>query len=447
MTRSLLDLAQRLGADPQVPGDAAVTGFATDSNAVREGDLFLAIHGSRVDGHDYVVQARERGAVASVVERPVDTYHLRVENLVDALANMALSYRRRFDGPVIGITGSAGKTTTKEFVAAALSPLGSILKNAGNRNTEYTSPLVWAELEADHMAAVIEMAMRGFGQIRHLASFSQPTVGIVTNIGYSHMEQVGDRMGIVQAKGELLEALPEGGMAILWQEDEFLEPLRAKAPQARVRTFGFSEGADCRILRYDPIDWTSCAVYGEVEGQAWEARLPAVGRHIALNAAAAVLAATECGVHPTVAGVALALASLPPMRMEVVERNGAKILLDTYNAAPPSVLAAIQTLAELPVDGRRRAVIGEMRELGEHADEAHRAIGRALAEQGIQDAIFFGGPTVHALQAALNAGADAAHYTQAQSLDDVRAFLNQSEPGDAVLVKGSRALELERALD
>lgn len=445
MSHSLLDLARRLKADPQVPGDAAVTGFATDSNGVKEGDLFLAFKGARVDGHAFAAQARARGAVAALVERPVDAPYLLVPNVIEALADMARSFRESFGGPVVGVTGSAGKTTTKEFVAAALSPLGPVLKSAGNRNSEYTSPLVWTELEASHTAAVIEMAMRGFGQIRHLASFSLPTVGIVTNVGFSHLEQVGTREGIANAKGELLEALPESGLGIVWHEDDFVDILRAKMP--RVCTFGFSAQADCRITRYDVIDWTTCAVSGEVDGQAWEARLPAVGRHMALNAAAAVLAATACGVHPAAAAAGLSFASLPPMRMEVVERDGASILLDTYNAAPPSMLAAIQTLAEMPVTGRRRAVIGEMRELGDQRDEAHAAVGRKLVEQGIQEAIFFGEPTVFARQAALDAGASPAAYIQASSIEDIRAFLDRSSAGDAILIKGSRALELERALE
>lgn len=445
MNHSLLDLARRLNADPQVPGDAMIHGFATDSNAVREGDLFLAFKGARVDGHDFAVQAREKGAVAALVERPVEAPYLLVPNVIEALAAMARSYREAFAGPVVGVTGSAGKTSTKEFVAAALSPLGAVLKSEGNRNSEYTSPLVWAEVTPNHSSAVIEMAMRGFGQIRHLASFAEPTVGIVTNIGFSHLEQVGTREGIANAKGELLEALPEGGLGIVWHEDDYADILRTKAP--KVCTFGFSEAADCRITRYDVIDWTTCAVSGEVDGQAWEARLPAVGRHMALNAAAAVLAATACGVHPAAAAAALSMATLPPMRMEVVERNGASILLDTYNAAPPSVLAAIQTLAEMPVTGRRRAVIGEMRELGEHQEEAHRAVGQKLVEQGIQEAIFFGTPTVYARQAALDAGASPEAFLQANSIEDIRAFLDRSETGDAVLIKGSRALELERALE
>src|SRR5262249_39449061 len=158
-------------------------------------------------------------------------------NLVNALGRFGRSRREEFFGPVIGVTGSAGKTSTKEFVAAALSPLGSVLKNAGNRNTEYKSPLVWAELESRHRAAVVEMSMRGFGQVAHLAAVSEPNIGIVTNIGHAHAEMVGSREGIARAKAELLEALPPTGNAVLWAEDDFVSELKKKS-RAPVSTFG-----------------------------------------------------------------------------------------------------------------------------------------------------------------------------------------------------------------
>ncbi|HEY0867714.1 MAG TPA: UDP-N-acetylmuramoyl-tripeptide--D-alanyl-D-alanine ligase, partial [Fimbriimonas sp.] len=218
--------------------EAEVTGFATDSREVDPGDLFLAIRGANVDGHDFARKATNEGAVATLAERDVPGPHILVDDVVQALARLARHYRDSFLGPVVGITGSAGKTTTKEFAAAALSPLGPVLKSEGNRNTEFTSPLVWTELTPDHRAAVIEMGMRGFGQIAHLASFSQPTIGVITNIGYSHGEMVGGREGIAKAKGELLDALPKEGWAVLWQDDPFLESLAMKAP--RLRTFGFA---------------------------------------------------------------------------------------------------------------------------------------------------------------------------------------------------------------
>ncbi len=184
-----------------------------------------------------------------LAERLVYAPHILVPNTVQALADYAAVVRDSFHGPVVGITGSAGKTTTKEFVAAALSPLGEVLKTEGNRNSEFSSPLLWAELTADHKAVVVEMGMRGFGQVQHLASFTKPTLGVVTNIGHSHIELVGNQEGVARAKAELLEALPADGHAVLWAEDPFLA-LLSETSAAPFSTFGFSEGAACRITDY-----------------------------------------------------------------------------------------------------------------------------------------------------------------------------------------------------
>ena len=227
-------------------GNEMISSFALDSNSIRPGDLFLAIKGERVDGHNFVSQALGRGAIGSIAERWVPPPTIQVENLVNALARVASHYRSQFHGPVVGITGSAGKTTTKEFVASALKSLGSILKTQGNRNTEYTVPLMWTELMSGHRAVVVEMSMRGFGQVSHLASFSKPTVALITNIGFAHIQQVGSRQGIADAKGELLEQLPNEALAVLWHEDEYFEYLKSKT-RAQILTFGADAGADCQI--------------------------------------------------------------------------------------------------------------------------------------------------------------------------------------------------------
>lgn len=430
------------------------------------GDLFLAIVGERADGHEFIPQVFAAGAVGALTTRPVDGPHVLVPDIVGALEKLGAYYRRQLSNArristpqapssktnhfkeggsdiVVGITGSAGKTTTKEFVAAALSPLGKILKTQGNRNTEYTAPLMWADLEPDSKAVVVEMAMRGFGQIAHLASFSRPTIGVVTNIGYSHMLQVGDREGIARAKAELLDALPEDGVAVLWAEDEYLGTLLAHCACPAL-TFGFSGNADCHISSYQALSWTSSRILGVFREEHFDAELPAVGRHIALGAAAALTVAGVVGVPLKAAADALRHAELPPMRMEVRELNGANVLLDTYNASPPSMAAAIDTISELPCDGRRLAVIGEMKELGDYAEEAHRELGRTLAAAGLDEVIFYGELTVLSYQEAKNRGL-VVH--QAHTLDDVREFLRKAGDGDSVLVKGSRSLELEKAME
>jgi UDP-N-acetylmuramoyl-tripeptide--D-alanyl-D-alanine ligase len=326
------------------------------------------------------------------------------------------------------------------LVAAALARLGPVLKTSGNRNTEYTAPLLWAELTSEHRVAVVEMAMRGFGQIAHLAAFSRPTLGLVTNIGHSHLELVGSREGIAKAKSELLEALGDGGLALLPRDDDFYGFLCQRSP--RVRTFGYSDGCDCQILSYRQFGWSKSGIGGLLDEEAWSVVLPTIGRHLGLNAAAAILAAHECGVPLAEAATDMESAQLPPMRMEIRERDGVTILLDAYNAAPASMAAAIQVLSEEPVAGRRRAVIGEMRELGPYSESAHRDLALWLMDAGIEDVILIGEATRHTLEQASDKG-----FHRAANLDDIRAFLADSREGDVVLIKGSRAFELEKALE
>lgn len=443
---TLGDFAERAGArlvgtSPTIP----YRGFCLDSRAAEPGTLFLAIVGRRSDGHDHAIEAFRKGAVAAVVERPVEGPHLLVDNLVGALSRFAASFRTQFHGPVIGITGSNGKTATKEFTAAACSPLGRVLKSPANHNTEYTAPLVWAELTPDTAAVVVEMGMRGAGQITHLCGFAKPTIGVVTMIGSAHLEMVGSREGIAAAKAELLGALPENGVSILWAEDDFIAYLRGKAP-GPVRTFGFSPDAECRVLGYRALDWNRCLIRAHLDGRSFEADLPTVGRHQALNAAAAVLAAHSAGVEVEAAASALASAELPPLRMEVRPFNGATILLDTYNASPDSTVAAVRTLAELPVTGRRFAVIGEMRELGDLTETGHRQVGRAIGEANLDGIVLFGEATRFVEAEAVRAGLDPGKISSVASLDDVRGFLRNLEPGDVALMKGSRSLEMESAV-
>lgn len=425
--------------------DARFEGFCLDSRAVEPGSLFLAIAGKRHDGHDHAAEAVRKGCVAAVVEHPVEGPHVLVQSLVDALARFALSFRETFTGPVIGITGSNGKTSTKEFAAAACSPLGSVLKSPANHNTEYTAPLVWARLTRETAVAVVEMGMRGFGQITHLCSFSRPSIGVITMIGSSHVEMVGSREGIAEAKAELYDALPPDGVAILWAEDDFAAVLRERAP-CSVRTFGFSPEAECRVLGYRALSWDRCLVRAHLDGQSFEAELPTVGRHQALNAAAAVLAAHSAGTRVAAAAEALAHAELPPLRMEVRPLNGATVLLDTYNASPDSTVAAVRTLAELPASGRRFAIIGEMRELGDLSETGHRQVGRALGEANLDLVVLYGGATKYVESEAVRAGLDPAKIVDAATLDDVRRFLEGLESGDVALMKGSRSLEMETAV-
>lgn len=441
----LRELAELLGGDLSGE-DAEFRRLVTDNREVEEGDVFIAIKGSRFDGAEFVGVAATSGAIASITERAVCSPHIRVGSVVGALARMASHLRSRFNGAVVGVTGSAGKTTTKEFIASALSPLGTILKTEANRNTEYTAPLLWLEADPPPAAIVVEMGMRGPSQIRHLASFAKPTIGVITNVGVAHLELLGTQAAIADAKAELLDALPSVGTAILPADDNFLTFLRRRAP-ANVATFGFDPDADSRIVSVESISWIESSVSLLLNEELVQVRVPAVGRHFARNAAAAMLVASRLGVDPTDAAEAIGQVKLPSMRMQLVERRGIRIVMDAYNASPPAVIASLETLNDFPSDGPKSAVLGEMRELGTFAEAGHREVGRALAGSEVNRVCLYGPSTKWIAEEWVAAGRPPESIFIAGSLYDVRRFLGTLNPGDTVLVKGSRGLELERALE
>lgn len=444
MNHSLADIARRCGGT-LFGEDIPISGFATDNREIKPRNIFIAIKGERVDGHDFIPSALAAGAVAVMCERPVHARYILVDNVVQALAKLARSFRDEFDGPVIGITGSAGKTTTKEFTAAACESLGPVLKTIGNRNSEFTGPLLWPELTPETKVVVTEMGMRGFGQIAHLASFNRPTIGVITNIGYSHVECVGSREGIAKAKSEMLEVLPDDGVAVLFSEDEYLGNLIAVAGDRRIRTFGAGGNADCQVTGYEAINWTSARVEGVLDGKKWSLIMPTVGRHLANNVAAALIAATEAGVDLEAACRGIEKATLPPLRMEIREFHGATLVMDNYNSNPPAVLAAIQALEEVPTTGKRVIVLGTMRELGEESEEGHRSVGRRLSKSKIDQIFVFGDETHYIEDEYLRRGADSGRFERLSSLDELKSKLEWTKEGDTILVKGSRALEMEKA--
>lgn len=449
----LEELTRRLNGTTTGNPRALVHGFSTDSRDIHQGDLFIAIRGARFDGHDATYEAASLGAVVCLVERPVRERHILVASVVESLAAMAKSYRDEFRGPVIAVTGSAGKSSTKELIAAALAPLGEILKTEGNRNTEYTAPLLWPDLNVGRVqAVVVEMGMRGPGQIAHLASFSQPTIGVITNIGVAHISELGSREAIAEAKAELIDAVPLGGTVILPVDDDFAAWLRERAGARTILTFGFAPEADVSITAYQPIDWAKSEVTLRYQGKDYVAVIPVIGRHFALNAAAALAAAVAAGVEPMEAANAMRKAEFPPMRMAIRHGKGVRYVLDMYNASPPAVFAALETVRELQGDAPLVAVIGEMRELGAETESGHRDVGRALVKASVAQIVLLNanlaaGPPVSWIQeSAIEAGFDAAKIRIATSHLEVRQFLESLPAGTVVLVKGSRGVELERAV-
>lgn len=416
------------------------TGVSTDTRDLKRGALFFALVNDKADGHEFIPQAIAAGARGLVVSRrgvtaPVDVARFHVRDTQVAYGQLARWWRDQFDIPVIGVTGSVGKTTTKEMLAAALSPLGPILKTAASQNNETGVPKALLQLNETHKAAVIEMGMRGPAQIVYLCGIARPTVGVITLIGENHIELLGSQDAIADAKGELLDALPATGVAVLNADDVFLPRLRAKTA-ARVLTYGLADGADFRATR---VERTDTGWGFQVRGVPVQITSPS--RHDVGNALAALAVADTLGVALPEAARALAAYVPPPMRMQVVETPaGVLVLNDAYNAAPASVRSALQTLTGYE-KRRRIAFLGDMKELGDVGPEAHRALGATIAEFGGLDALYAVGEL-----AALIPGATACFADGTEAARFAREKLSLG-PGDVVLVKGSRAMAMERVVE
>lgn len=444
----------RLATGASGPGEVTVTGVTTDSRAIEAGNLFLALVGERFDGHQYIPQAISDGVAAVLgssqilgVERTAEVPILTVPDTLIALGDLARFHRRRFAIPVVGITGSYGKTTTRALTAAALGAGFQTHTSKGNFNNEIGLPLTLLQLEAGHEAAVVEMGMRGLGQIEYLAKIAEPTVGIVTNVGPQHIELLGSVENIAQAKGELIQHLPEDGIAILPADSPSLGYLKSQA-KARIVTFGTGEGADYRVTQVQTQpDGTITFQIMLPTGEAVPIHLPLPGAHNAVNAAAALAAAVELGVPAANAARALEAVEVPGARMRVVNLdNGAVIIDDCYNAGPDSMRAALQTLLDYPGSGRRIAILGAMRELGPHSEVQHGAIGR-FAGQFVEQLVGVDGDTRPLLNAAVASAREvenelAVSYcdTASEAAERVGEWVR---PGDVVLVKGSRSIGLE----
>jgi UDP-N-acetylmuramoyl-tripeptide--D-alanyl-D-alanine ligase len=405
------------------------TGISTDTRTLQPGDLFVALLGPQTDGHQHIAAALRAGAAGLIVSQNVVASPslpvLRVPDTQVAYGLLARFWRDRFDIPVIGVTGSVGKTTVKEMLAAALSPLGLILKTAASQNNETGVPKALLQLTPEHKAAVIEMGMRGSGQIAYLCGIARPTVGVLTVIADNHLELLGSLDAIADAKGELLESLPEDGVAVLNDADPYRPYLQAKTA-ARVMTYGEAEN----------ITQTEDGWRFTVRGVA--VQIPSLSQHDIGNALAALTVADALGIPLEAAAAALQTYAPPPMRMQIAKTGwGGTILNDAYNAAPASVASALQTLASYD-GGRKIAFLGDMRELGTRAEDAHRELGPAIAALGGLDALYTVGGLAALIPNATQRFADS---------EDAALFAREAfspQAGDVILVKGSRAMEMEK---
>jgi UDP-N-acetylmuramoyl-tripeptide--D-alanyl-D-alanine ligase len=436
------------GADPT----ARVTGSVEfDSRLIGPGGLFVAFAGEHDDGHDHAAAAVKAGAVAAVVTRPVAVPHVLVGDGLAAMAALATEVARHLSATVIGITGSSGKTSTKDLVAALVERAGPTIAPPGSFNNELGHPYTVLRADASTRFLVLETSARGIGHIRALARIAPPRIGVVLNVGSAHLGEFGSREAIATAKGELVEALPaatDGGVAILNSDDPLVARMASRT-RARVVTVGESPGVDVRADQVQLDDLGHATFRLSAQAGTTMVSLPLVGGHHVGNALAAAAVALECGL--SVPAIAEALSTAGPRsrwRMELVERaDGVVVINDAYNANPESVRAALKTLAAI---GRARpartvAVLGEMAELGADAAEEHDAIGRLAVRLDISRLIAVGTaarPMAHG--AALEGSWDGESTWVADPDAALTLLQHELRPGDVVLVKASRAASLER---
>ena len=435
---------QVLGGNPE----AAVTSYSIDTRTLQPGALFIALQAER-DGHDFVGDALDRGATGALVSRPVEGLGLvLVDDTAIGLTTLGRAARERLVGlPVVGITGSTGKTSTKDLTAAALAPAGPVGASPVSFNNEIGVPLTLLSAPAGAVAVVAEMGARGVGHIATLCAVARPTIGVITNIGMAHAEFFGSREEVARGKGELLESLPADGHALLCADDD-LTPGLARRTEATVLTAGSAADADVRVSAVELDDELRPAFHLETPwGAADVPPLPVRGAHQAGNAAFAVAVAGVAGVslEDAVAGLAGAVGS--PLRMDLRRSpSGVAVLNDSYNANPTSMAAALDALAALGgpgQGGRRFAVLGPMAELGPHSAGEHQRLGKLAAAAGVELVVSVGAPDL--AEGARAAGAEAVDVPTAQAA--VAALIPRLRSGDAVLVKASRVVGLERVAE
>ena len=424
----------------------------TDTRLVKKGVLFITLIGEKFDGHDFIQTAIEKGAAGVVVSRNYSETELRdlpitviqAEDTLKAYQLLAKVYRRRFSIPVIAITGSNGKTTTKDFTAAVLSANFNVLKTEANFNNEIGLPKTLLQLQANHQVAVVEMGMRGFGQIAELAEIAQPTIGIVTNVGETHMEILGSLANIAKAKAELVEHLDENSVAILNADNSFVAAMQSKV-KGKCITFGIDKPSDLKAGHIKTVHKNCTEFDCTFKGQSYSFVLPIVGRHNVYNVLAALAVGFTLGLSAVEMQKGLTGFAATKMRFEIQQVGLYQVINDAYNASPMSMKAALETLADVAAR-RKIAVLGDMLELGSVSVAAHKNIGKLVADQKIDALITFGDMAAHIAQEARTAGVQLV-YTCKSHAEAGIALKEILQPEDTILFKGSRGMQMEKIID
>lgn len=433
---------------------AEFSDVSTDTRKIGKGSLFIAIKGPNFDGHDFISAAAEKGAAGAVVSRDISPHPfplplgeragegfiiIKVKDTVKALGDIAGFHRARFDIPVIALTGSNGKTTTKEMLALILSAEYNVLKNEGTENNFIGIPQTLLKLDKGHDMAVVELGTNHFGEIAYLSDIVQPNCGMIINIGPSHLEFFGSVENVLKEKLDLLKRIGEDGSAIVNGDDDGLVR-GAKKMCEEVVTFGLNEGCDFMAGRIHESD---CGINFALN-DTYLVRLKMLGRHNVYNALAAIAAGSLYGIGPDSASKALENFVLPKLRMEYEKCDGIEFIFDCYNSNPASLRSAIETLRDMKAGNRKVVIAGDMLELGPSGQELHREIGRFAASAGIDLFVSVGPLSRYILEGAQEegiGGKSLLHFEN--SVEAAKALKDILRKGDLVLVKGSRGMKME----
>ena len=435
----------RLTGDPAL----SVSSVAIDSRQAQPGSLFIPQIGNRVDGHDYIGTAVGNGAVAVVASRPSAensrlSAWVQVNDTLQALQDIALFHRNRFPIPLVTVTGSVGKTSTKDMIADVLASSWKVAKTAGNMNSRVGLPLSLLTLDEGDQAGVFELGMSEFGEIAQLSLISRPDIAVITNIGISHIEQLGSQENIMREKLSINAGMNEKGVLVLKGDDPFLAPHKNKLPQRTV-FFGMADWCDYRAEEIIS-DVSGVSFVLKYPAGRQSVTLPVPGQHNVYNALAAMAVADLCGIDLKLAAGALAKFQGEKMRLQIVECGGIHIIDDTYNASPDSMRAALAVLAELKPARRRIAVLADMFELGSLSQQSHYDLGQTVSALGIDLLITVGERAAGIADGAIAAGGS---IIVERFPDNARATARLQElltEGDAVLAKGSRGMHCEEII-
>lgn len=445
MRYSLAEVARAVQATTNAP-DVVFNAVTTDSRNVKNGSLFVAIRGEHFDGHDFIGQAMSAGAVAVVTERQVDAPHVLVDDAVSALGQIAAMHLAHLPAQVIGVTGSSGKTSTKDLLAQVLSNFGDTIAPPGSFNNEIGLPSTVLSATPDTNYLVLEMGMRGLGHIAYLCSIAQPQVAIILNVGSAHLELLGSADAIALAKSEIIQGLPKNGVAVLFADDPRVVALK-RVTDAQVVTFGESLEADVRVVDVALDALAQPLVTFAYQGRKSKVQLQLAGEHQAFNAAAVVAACIGLGLDFDDICSALGKATnVSKWRMEITNLPGnITVINDAYNANPESMRAGLKALKAIAEGRRSWAVLGEMRELGDQSLAAHDELGRLCVRLDVNKLLGIGpaGKIIQMGAAQEGSWGDEAHHVV--DVEDAIALLKTSvQSGDVIFIKASRAVGLER---